>query len=278
MGGTVLVLSGGGAKAAAHLGAWRALVETGARPSRIIATSMGAVVAAALARGEEPDHLLERIAAIGPRGVMKSPLAPMQGMFAASLLRPAPFRAALADFVRARSFEELAVPLTVTTTDLDTGALVAFGAGANGATPPLVDVLVAACALPFYLPPVLLGGRRLADGGLHGALPLELAADLGAERVVAVDVGPGFDPEPPAPGTRRLPSLVRAHDEATGILMAHATAVALALWRATAGRPPLIYIRPRLERAATFRVDRVREYAEVGYQATRDALRGAVRP
>ena len=50
------------------------------------------------------------------------------------------------------------------------------------------------------------------------------------------------------------------------------TAAQLALWRAEPGRPSLVYIRPRVERGATFRVDRVRQYAEDGYQAARDAL------
>jgi hypothetical protein len=76
----------------------------------------------------------------------------------------------------------------------------------------------------------------------------------------------------PASTERRLPPVVQAHDEAVGMLMAHATALQLALWRADAARPPLVYVRPRVERNATFRVDRVRGYAEDGYRATRDAL------
>ena len=70
---------------------------------------------------------------------------------------------------------------------------------------------------------------------------------------------------------------MRAHDDAVGTLMATATAAQLALWRATPGRPPLVYVRPKVERNATFRVDRVRQYAEDGYarrarRSTRSAL------
>ncbi|HEY9505168.1 MAG TPA: hypothetical protein VIQ27_04280, partial [Gemmatimonadales bacterium] len=64
----------------------------------------------------------------------------------------------------------------------------------------------------------------------------------------------------------------RAHDDAVGALMAQATAAQLALWRGDASRPPLIYIRPRVELAATFRVERVRQYAADGYVAAREAL------
>jgi predicted acylesterase/phospholipase RssA len=162
------------------------------------------------------------------------------------------------------------VPLTVSAVDLDTGDLVLFGAG--GEMAPLVDVLCGACALPIYFPSVTLAGRRLGDGGLRGPLPLEVAARLAGETVVAVDVGPGFDGVDVGPPPLGVPPLVRAHDETIATLMANATIAQLALWRADPRRPPLVYVRPRVERNATFRVDRVRQYAEDGYRATRDAL------
>lgn len=270
-----LVLSGGGAKSAAHLGAVRALAEAGLTPVRYVATSMGAVVAAALAAGADREALLARLGTVGRAGVAKDPLALMSGLYARSLLRPGPFRLAVERLVPARRFAELAVPTTITVTDLDTGAQLLFGDGGEDA--PLVDVLCASCALPVYYPPVRIAGRRCGDGGLRGPLPLEVAAGLARETVVAVDVGPGFDPAEPGP-VATAPPIVRAHDDAVGALMAHATTAQLALWRADASRPPLIYIRPRVERAATFRVDRVRRYADDGYAAAREALAIAIRP
>lgn len=264
-----LVLSGGGAKTAAHAGAVRALAEGGCATARYVATSMGAVIAAALASGVTAEALVERLPEVGRRGIVRDPLAPVQGLFLRSLLRPAPFRRAVEELVPARRFADLAVPLTVCVTDLDTGELLLYGAG--GADAPLVDVLVATCALPIYFPAHPLDGRRLGDGGLHGALPLGPAARLAREPVVAVDVGPGFDMA--APGApRSVPAVIRAHEEATGTLMAVATAAQLALWQAQTGRPELLYVRPRVERSATFRVDRVRQYADDGYRAARDAL------
>jgi predicted acylesterase/phospholipase RssA len=123
----------------------------------------------------------------------------------------------------------------------------------------------------MYYPPVVLGGRRYGDGGLRGVLPLEPAAELEVELVVAVDVGPGFDVPPPAESPR-VPSMVRAHDDAIGILMAANSESQLALWRSDSSRPPLVYVRPQTERHATFRVDRIREYALEGRRATREAL------
>ena len=264
-----MVLSGGGAKTAAHLGACRALKEAGFEPTWYVATSMGAVVAAGLASGVGNDELLERMVEAGPRGIVRDPLTPVAGLYLRSLLKPAPLRAAIEAMVPARRFADLSVPLTVTAVDLDTGELVLFGSGATNA--PLVDVLCASCALPLYYPPVLLNGRRLGDGGLRAVVPLEPAAELEVELVLAVDVGPGFD-LPPATEMSRVPPMLRAHDDALGILMAANTESQLALWRGDPSRPPLVYVRPRMERNSTFRVERVREYANEGRRAAREAL------
>jgi NTE family protein len=264
-----VVLSGGGAKTAAHLGACRALKEAGFEPTWYVASSMGAVVAAGLASGMGNDELLERMAEVGPRGIVRDRWTPVAGLFLRSLLKPAPLRAAIEAIVPARRFADLTVPLTVTAVDLDTGELVLFGSGAADA--PLIDVLCATCALPLYYPPVIMNGRRFGDGGLRAVVPFEPAADLEVELVLAVDVGPGFDLTPSA-NPPPTPPLLRAHDDAVGILMAGNTQSQLALWRADAGRPPLVYVRPRVERHTTFRVDRVREYAREGRRATREAL------
>jgi NTE family protein len=303
--GITLVLSGGGAKTAAHVGAARAIEEAGLVPLRYVATSMGAVVAAALAGGADREALLGRLAAVGRAGLVREPLALVRGLFARSLFRAAPFRRAVEHLVPARRFADLSVPITVSVVDLDRGELLLFGEGGEDA--PLVDVLCASCALPVYFPAAKLAGRRCGDGGLHGPLPLDVAAGLARETVVAVDVGPGFDAMDAGleghvggvvltPSVARgkeamiaqddalrmtfwtAPPVVRAHDDAVGALMANATAAQLALWRADAGRPPLVYVRPRVERHATFRLDRISEYAEDGYRATRDALSPTGRP
>jgi NTE family protein len=268
-GGVVLLLSGGGAKAAAHLGAVRALTEAGITPARIIGTSMGAVVGACIGAGLAPEAILRRLLDVGSKGIVRSLLAPWGGLWLDGLLRSDALHAALAALVPVREFGALRVPLTVTATDLDTGALVPLGEG--GEPVPLVDALHASCALPVFYPPVMLVGRRLGDGGLRGVVPFEAAKGAEADLVVAIDIGPGFDTPLDRPA-RPYPALVARHNDATGILMAANTAACLALWRAEPTRPPLLYIRPKVERDATFRVERAEVYAEEGYRATRAAL------
>lgn len=268
-GGVLLLLSGGGAKAAAHIGVARALAEQGMRPARIIGTSMGAVMGACLGAGLPPGDILHRLHQVGSKGIVRSLLAPWGGLWLEGLLRSDALHAALSELVPTRSFDKLGVPLTVTATDLDSGELVLLGA--SGEPAPLVDALHASCALPVFYPPVVLGGRRLGDGGLRGVVPFEAAREAAADLVIAVDVGPGFD-VPVGPPPVRYPALVARHNDATGILMAANTAAHLALWRSERARPPLLYVRPQVERNATFRVERVEAYADEGYRAARAAL------
>jgi NTE family protein len=264
------VLSGGGAKAAAHTGAMRALLAAGVVPTRYVGTSMGAVVATGLAAGLTPDTVAARLLELGPRDVFAvDRTALLKGMFARALLRPEPFRRTLERLLPAARFGDLAIPLTVTATDLDSGALVLFGAG--GEDVPLVDALMASCALPLYFPPVVLGGRRLADGGLRAVVPLEVAARFPARQVVTIDVGPGFDNEAQAAGPVP-PALLRLQGDAQWALMASNTLAQRALWNATPGRPPLLWIRPRVRRGETFATDQVRWYLAEGERAARAVL------
>ncbi len=265
----LLVLSGGGAKAAAHCGAVRALRDRGIEPARYVATSLGAVVAAALASGTEPDVVVRALMNEAPGGIRPHPMAAVAGIYLEGLVRARPFRDAIGRIIQARSFAELEVPLTVTTVDVDRLELVTFGHG--GIDAPLLDVLVASCALPPYFPAVSLEGRMLRDGGLMGHLPLAVVGDTGGLPVIAVDVGPGFDNgrEPKPPGG---PPLVRAVDESIGILMAQLTEDQVARWRLERG--PILYVRPRVERNATFSAGRARVYSDEGYLAMREALAG----
>ncbi len=273
----VLVLSGGGAKALAHAGAFRALEQANLVPSHIIATSMGAVVGAALAAGMPFDQIRRRAMGIRRKDVAPfDPLVLVMGLFARSLFPAAALRRAIARLVPKTHFEYLKIPLTVTATDLDSGELLLLG-GPERRDIELADALYASCALPLYFPPLEADGRRLGDGGLRAVLPLGPAREVvtDADLFVAVHVGPGFDERGPMtngdqPVPARIPRVVRTHGEAMRIMMAEQAERSLADWPKDA--PRLVYVRPVAEREATFAVERVQEYVEMGYQATKKAL------
>jgi NTE family protein len=264
-----VALSGGGIKTAAHLSAVRVLQDAGMAPTRYVATSMGAVMAVGLSLGLPHEELVGRFLTLTRRDVAAiDRTSLLRGIFARSIFREAPLRRALDRGIPVRRFDELPVPLTITTADLDTGELILFGDG--GLDAPLLDVLYATCALPLLYPAGLLVGRRLADGGLRGVVPLEAAALFPADLVVAVDAGTGFDQEqvPVTP----MPALLQAHNDAQGILMADNSRLARLLWERTPSRPPLLYIRPKVRRAETFAIDQVPYYLAEGERAAREAL------
>ncbi len=230
----VAVFGGGGAKSLAHAGAWKALLEAGLRPSHIVGTSMGAVVGAAFAAGASYETFTAAALALRASDVAALHAWSLaKGVFAASIFKSDPLKRTIARLVPAARFDGLAIPLTITATDLDSGELVLFGA--LGRDAPLVEALYASCALPLYYPPGELDGRRLADGGLRAVVPLEVALRIPADLVVAIDVGPGFD-EPAAAKKAPIPPLVRAHGEAIRIMMAAQTQRAIADWPKDAAR------------------------------------------
>ena len=264
------VLSGGGVRAAAHLGALSVLRAAGLVPDRFVGTSFGAVIASGLAAGLREEEVVARLIGVGQRDVFRiDRRSLLQGVFARGLLKPEPLRQTLERLLPVQRFAELAVPLSVTAVDLDSGELLVFGAG--GEEVPLLDALCATCALPLFFPPFQLNGHRCADGGLRAVVPLEVAARFPAQLVVAIDVGAGFDSSEPGGGPVP-PALLRLSGDAQRVLMASNTAAQHELWMRTPERPPLLWIRPRVRRGETFATDQLQWYLAEGEHAARNAL------
>src|SRR3990172_10473820 len=123
----VAVFGGGGAKALAHAGAWRALAEAGLTPSWVVGTSMGAVVGAAFAAGQTYERVLGHVRALQGHAIAPlNPVALLTGIFSEAVLLSSPLERVIERFVPARMFEELTIPLVVTAVDLATSRLVLF--------------------------------------------------------------------------------------------------------------------------------------------------------
>ncbi len=267
-GSLAVVLSGGGAKTAAHVGALRALEERGVRPSRFVGTSMGAVVGAAFAAGLTYDELLQRVLTLSRRDIARVSWTLLMGPYATSLLQPDRLRRTIEFLVPARRFSQLSVPLTVTTVDAASGDLVLFGDGGDSRAS-LVDVLTAACSLPVFYPPTILGGRELVDGGLRSVLPLGVAAAFEPRLMIGIRVGPSFRARPAASGGV-VPPVLQAHNRAMRTLMAAQTDAEISRWRS--GSVPLILVEPEVHQAATFAIGKVVAYVEEGYRRTVEAV------
>lgn len=265
----VAVFSGGGAKAAAHVGVMRALAEFGYLPDHFVGTSMGSVMAACFASGLSYDEVLRRVSRVRRPDVASFSPHLALGALASSLLRERPFRETLAALVPARSFRALEIPLTVTAVDASSGDLEVFGHGGRERVP-LLDALYASCALPMYYPPARIGDREYIDGGVRAVLPLDLAAEFEPDLIVAVHVGPSrFVPsKPPAIGSH---SIVAAHRRAIRIMMSVQAEEVIRRWQ-DAPPVPLVLVQPVVDAGATFAVHRVVQYVEAGYRAAHRSL------
>ncbi|WP_368857768.1 patatin-like phospholipase family protein [Nonomuraea sp. MG754425] len=94
-----------------------------------------------------------------------------------------PLREVLSATVKASRIEELAVPFQCVAASIERAAAHWFDGG------PLVDAVLASCAVPGLLPPVVIGGEHFYDGGLVHSIPIGRAVQLGAGRVYVLHVG-----------------------------------------------------------------------------------------
>ncbi len=174
-----LALSGGGAHAAAHAGALRALEREGIEVAGIAGVSGGALVAAAWAGGADLERLVEQASRLHPWMWVRG--------WGGGLLSGSRLGALIDEFVPVATFESLRVPVAVLAADVDTGEAVAFREGN------LRDAVRASCSFPGVFPPFLWNGRRLVDGGVAEVVPVRLARELAGEAgvVLAIDCNAG---------------------------------------------------------------------------------------
>ena len=182
-----LVLSGGGARAFAHIGAVRALREAGVPIDSVAGTSMGALVAAAVAcdwPDEEVDaRMRDAFVATSPLDDIAFPMIAMT--------RGGKVERRLERHFGSRLIESLALPFFCVSANLTRGTPHCHDRGL------LAPALRASISLPGILPPVVADGEVLVDGGVLRNLPTDLMRQRHDGRVLAIDVSRarGLSPE-----------------------------------------------------------------------------------
>ena len=256
-------------KGLAHVGAWRAVLESGVEVSEIIGTSIGALIGACIAGGLEHERLVSLA-----RSLVRTDIVVLNrwallfnGIRQPSVFRDDTFRAYIESILPVTTFAELTIPLSVNAVDLESGHQEWFGAG--GMTDvPLADAVYASCALPVFYPPAVIRGRYFVDGGVIDALPVGRAVERGAERIIAVDVGAGKTGD--AVGTVEK-GMVAIHQRVMQIMgyarkRAHLDAH---------GSARITYIRPHLDGYETFDFASTEYFLAEGYRAVHEALGGS---
>ena len=212
-----MVLSGGGARGFAHIGVLRALRAQRIPVDMVVGTSMGSVVGGAYAAGASIADLekmarqtdWDRVVADRParedlefRRREEDVLLPSRIEFGVngsgvSLPPSAAGNAALERTIgrllpagtRDRPVSQLALPFRSVASDLVTGALVDL------VDTPLFLTMRASLAVPGVFAPVRVNGQLVVDGGLVRNLPVDLAVKMGADVIIAVNVGTPLAPE-----------------------------------------------------------------------------------
>mgnify|MGYP001278662280 FL=1 len=231
---TGLVLSGGGARGFAHVAVLEALETNEVQIDYIAGTSMGAVVGALYASGLSAAEVREKLLSvdwnstlqdvtdrnersfrnksfegrnflgldlgIGPESV-RLPLAALRGQKLALALNELMLETATVS-----DFDALPIPFRAMATDLATGDAVVLGSGS------LATALRASMAVPVVYSPVGIDGRLYVDGGVANNLPIDVARDMGADRVIAVDTSSLRY------STNELTSVVTVVDQLTNLL------------------------------------------------------------
>ena len=206
-----LVLSGGGARGAAHIGVLKVLEDLHVPIDAIAGTSMGAVVGGLYASGLSADEIESIMTSVNwqqafrdrpPReeltfrrkledqnflvkfplglraGRFLLPKGLIQGQALTQMLRRATLPVA-----HITDFDELPTPFRAVATDLVTGEAVVIGDG------DLASAMRASLSAPGIFAPVERNGRLLVDGGIADNLPIDVARSMGVDMLIVVDVG-----------------------------------------------------------------------------------------
>lgn len=206
-----LVLGGGGARGLAHIGVLKIMHELRVPVDYVTGTSMGSIVGGTFASGVSVAEMEQKVLKLDWDAVLddqvrrenvtqrrkddaRTPLLRLEfGVRDGALQLPAgaiygqKLAILLADLTAAtpgpQDFDKLPTPFRAVATDLETGEMKVFDHGY------LRQAMRASMSVPGAFDPVEIDGRIMVDGGLVRNVPVDIARDMGAEVVIAIDVG-----------------------------------------------------------------------------------------
>ena len=277
-----LVLSGGGARGAAHVGVLKVLEELRVPVDIVAGTSMGSIVGGLYATGMPPAEMQKVLETIDwddafdddvPRtelpirrkedrslflvglslGIEKGKISLPSGLVAGQklnwILRTLTLPSALVD-----DFDRLPIPFRTVATDAATGHKVVLRRGS------VADAIRASMAFPGLFAPVEVGGALLVDGGVAENLPVETAREAGADVLIAVDIG---TPAAPKEALGDLLKILSQTTSAAANLNVERSRLAL--------RTTDVFIEPALGDLSFLGFTRAREAIDLGEAAARAA-------
>tara|TARA_Y100001949_G_scaffold157548_1_gene147184 strand:+ start:24621 stop:26801 length:2181 start_codon:yes stop_codon:yes gene_type:complete len=280
---TGLVLSGGAARGLAHIGVLKALEEQRVQVDAIAGTSMGAVIGGLYAAGysvdeleklaleldwqqvlsddppredipfrrkqDDRDFLVKRKLSFRDDGSLGLPLGVIQGQNLSLLLERLLVHAS-----DTRDFDRLPIPFRAVATDIANDKKVIFRSGH------LPQAIRASMSIPAVFAPVELDGRLLVDGGMVDNIPMDVARDMGVDRLIVVDIGTPLLPR------EQLLTVVDVLNQSTTMMTRRNSEAQLATLR-----PEDLLVQPMLAGFGATDFARAEQLIDAGYRAA-DAL------
>jgi NTE family protein len=210
-----VVLSGGAALGLAHVGVLRVIEQAGIPIDMVVGTSMGAIVGGMYAVGYSPDQLDSIVTKLDWSTVLSEQRDSLGDHYNLLKRQRFPFwvgfdgrginvgagllegQNALAFFTEltlhdlgVRDFDTLPVPYRAVATDIMSGEKVVIAHGS------IAEAMRSSMSLPGIFRPYTLEGRRLVDGGIADNMPVDVAREMGADIVIAVESGSGKPADP----------------------------------------------------------------------------------
>jgi NTE family protein len=278
-----LVLGGGGARGAAHIGVLEVLEREHIPICRIAGTSMGSIVGGLYAAGYTPAEMSRIVATLNwgelftddparvelpmrrkasdyryllnfeigyKDGRIITPIGVVQGQKLLLLLRRL-----LISVWDIDNFDDLPIPFRAIATDIVAGKEVDFGAG------DLPLAIRSSMSVPGAFAPTNVDGTLLVDGGIMNNVPIDVTRKMGAERLIVIDVGT------PLADESELSNPVALLNQMVGALMVDKTQRQLATLREDD-----ILIEPKLGKLSAADFDRCEEAIAIGRAAAELAV------
>ncbi len=245
---TGLVLSGGGVRGIAHIGAIKALEEHGITPSHIAGTSAGAIVGALYAGGCTWLEILDFF--------KKTELFSLNNYAKGKpgFLDTEKFYDHFKTYLPHDSFDSLKIPLYITATNLLDGTLHSFHNGE------LIKPILASSAVPGFFAPVEMDNGYFVDGGTLNNFPVDLIT-AHCDQIVGVYVNPFAKV-----GIKDLNHVTKVLERAYQVMVTHETSRKF--------KDCDLLIRPKdMDQYGIFSIRSMDKIFDLGYHATLEALK-----
>ncbi len=232
-----LVLGSGGARGFAHLGILQVLEEEKIEMDVVVGCSAGAIFGAFYCAGLDLHRIGRLFTYPGFSKKLIDPAVSKEG-----LIKGDKILEVIRLLTKDMSFADLRIPLAIVATDIETGELVVYREGS------VAQAVRASISIPGFFKPHRYQGRLLVDGAVKTRLPIDIARNMGAEKVLAVDVKKGM-----------MPNLTSAMD----ILLQAIEILEEDLLRAQCQKVDLL-IQPDIGHIGSFQFDRAEEAIRLG--------------